>query len=165
MADSAAPSTKTRGRGSRRTLAVAFVAALLVGMGLAALSDLARGPSQATLTVAIAVRSEPPGAEVMIDGKPAGTTPLRSLSVSHGPHKIVLSKKGYEPRRMDVSAIADGEVFSAALVRLANAGLSVSSVPSGATVYLDGLAQGATPLRLEGLEPGECQVRVVLPVD
>ena len=41
--------------------------------------------------------------------------------------------------------------------------LSVSTVPAGAAVYVDGELQGATPVALEGLPAGDHRVRVVKP--
>jgi PEGA domain-containing protein/PKD domain-containing protein len=43
------------------------------------------------------------------------------------------------------------------------AALSVTSVPAGATVYVDGQLQGATPLDLKGLAPGDHRVSVMMP--
>ncbi len=54
----------------------------------------------------LVVESEPPGAEVWIDGDPAGLTPVR-LSFSHyGAREIVLSKGGYAlvKRLQDIQA-------------------------------------------------------------
>src|SRR5687768_13155670 len=40
--------------------------------------------------------------------------------------------------------------------------LSIASEPSGATVFLDGLPRGVTPLRVPALPEGEHRVRLVL---
>ena len=43
------------------------------------------------------VDSTPPGAQVLLDGKPAGTTPLQKLRVRPGDRTIRLQKLGFEP--------------------------------------------------------------------
>ena len=43
------------------------------------------------------VTSTPPGAQVLLDGKPAGTTPLQKLRARPGEHTIRLQKLGFEP--------------------------------------------------------------------
>ncbi len=43
------------------------------------------------------VASTPPGAQVLLDGKPAGTTPLQKLRARPGSRTIRLQKMGFEP--------------------------------------------------------------------
>ena len=43
------------------------------------------------------VTSTPPGAQVLLDGKPAGTTPLQKLRARPGERTIRLQKLGFEP--------------------------------------------------------------------
>lgn len=45
----------------------------------------------------IGIESDPPGAEVFLDGKPVGQTPQK-LRVSRGvPHSLYLKKEGFRP--------------------------------------------------------------------
>ena len=62
------------------------------------------------------VDSTPPGAQVLLDGKPAGTTPLQKLRARPGSHTIRLQKMGFEPweTRIDLKAGAT-ESISATL--------------------------------------------------
>jgi hypothetical protein len=53
-----------------------------------------------TLTIfpgGITISSEPSGAEVLVDGTPAGTTPLTLDNVTEGGHVVEVRKEGYEP--------------------------------------------------------------------
>jgi serine/threonine-protein kinase len=43
-----------------------------------------------------------PWAEVTVDGKPLGTTPLRPVSLEVGEHQVVLSHPGYKPLKKSV---------------------------------------------------------------
>lgn len=45
----------------------------------------------------VSIESDPPGAEIFLDGKPVGQTPLK-LSVSRDlDHSVYLKKEGYRP--------------------------------------------------------------------
>jgi TonB family protein len=43
------------------------------------------------------LRSDPDGAEVVIDGQPRGTTPIATLSVPPGKHRVEMTRKGFVP--------------------------------------------------------------------
>lgn len=75
----------------------------------ASLQERLVGPEDATGT--IAVQSTPAGAEVLVDGQPAGTTPVE-LQLAAGEHAIVLRLAGYadEERRVLVEAGAAAAV-------------------------------------------------------
>ncbi len=45
----------------------------------------------------LSVETDPPGAALTLDGKPAGTTPVKLESLKAGPHRIELALDGYEP--------------------------------------------------------------------
>ena len=51
----------------------------------------------------ILLRSEPPGGEIIVDNKAAGTTPS-TLTLSPGLHRITVSAPGYLPAYMEVEA-------------------------------------------------------------
>jgi hypothetical protein len=60
-------------------------------------------------------------------------------------------------------ALSGGNVATSATRRAgsdAEAALTVTSVPAGAAVYVDGRRMGETPLRLDALRPGAHRVRV-----
>jgi hypothetical protein len=53
-----------------------------------------------TLTIfpgGITISTEPSGADVLVDGIPAGTTPLTLDNVTEGDHTVEVRKEGYEP--------------------------------------------------------------------
>ena len=71
-----------------------------------------RAPSLATLRVV----STPPGAQVLLDGKPTGTTPLDKLRARPGERTIRLQMMGFEPWETTVRLQAGAtESISAAL--------------------------------------------------
>ena len=50
----------------------------------------------------LTVRSKPPGLNLVLDGKPLGTTPLERRQVASGPHRLVVSGTGFYDKGKDV---------------------------------------------------------------
>lgn len=114
-------------------------------------------PPEAHLaTGTLAVNTNPPGAQVIIDDQPRGRAPL-NLSLSTGPHNLVVQGDG-EPRTISVTIVAGAA--SGQYVELPKAApttgiLQVWSEPSGARVAIDGQLRGMTPLAVSDLASGE----------
>lgn len=108
----------------------------------------------------IRVTSDPEGALIFIDGRQTDeTTPADISGVSPGRHRIVCSLPGYYPEDRvlavnDHSGIPDAEV-SFTLEPYANGGITVSSDPAGAKLYLYGRYTGlSTPATISDLPIG-----------
>jgi PEGA domain-containing protein len=104
----------------------------------------------------LAVSTNPPGAQVIVDDQPRGRTPL-GLSLPPGPHNLVVRGDG-EPLTIPVTIVAGAA--SAQYVELPKAAattamLQVWSEPSGARVVIDGQPRGTTPLTVTDLASGE----------
>ena len=88
----------------------------------------------------LTINSTPAGAEVTVDGQtdPSWVTPLSLTGVAPGRHTINVSKAGYtsEARAIDVGQ-GSKAVIALQLGQL-SAGISVTSTPAGAEIYLDG---------------------------
>ncbi|MBW6394585.1 PEGA domain-containing protein [Thermus sp. SYSU G05001] len=118
-------------------------------------------PTPATAT--LVVDSRPAGAEVYLDGRLSGRTPV-SLQVNPGRHEVELRLSGYQPYRVTVNP-RPGErvqVFAQLVPEARQGTLAVTSSPSGAEVYVNGALRGRTPLRLV-LEEGTYQVELKAP--
>jgi len=111
----------------------------------------------------LVVDSRPSGAEVYLDGRLQGRTPL-SLSVNPGRHEVELRLPGYRSYRVTVNPKPGDrvQIFAQLVAEVREGTLVVDSSPSGAEVYVDGRLQGRTPLRMS-LEAGRHEVRVVAP--
>jgi len=111
----------------------------------------------------LVVDSRPSGAEVYLDGRLQGRTPL-SLSVNPGRHEVELRLPGYRSYRVTVNPKPGDrvQIFAQLVAEVQEGTLVVDSSPSGAEVYVDGRLQGRTPLRMS-LEAGRHEVRVVAP--
>lgn len=115
------------------------------------------------------VRSTPAGAEVVVDGRPRGVTPLALRDLAYGTYAIRVTRAGYvtETRRITVSSSrpAASVTISLRQERSPAAGgttgaVFVDSQPRGARVQIDGRAAGTTPLLVSGLVAGPHVVRI-----
>jgi hypothetical protein len=105
------------------------------------------------------ITTNPPGATAVIDGKPSGTTPV-TLSLIAGSHTLELRGVG-EPRSLPVTITAGAQLSQ--YIELPKAApvvgqLSVRTEPAGATVTIDGVRRGTTPMVVDDLEPGDHSV-------
>lgn len=118
-------------------------------------------PSEAKQNeTAFALLGAPPKAEVRIDGKLIGITPLPPrTALAPGPHQIVISRRGYSTFSSDFTAIEGRMVAVEVELTPLLAILKVSSDVPGAQVFVDEDLRGETPLELE-LRPGPHVVRV-----
>ena len=138
-----------------RVAAAAVVLVALVGGGaLLSRSSLPSASAEAPGT--LTVTTNPAGVPVVIDGEPRGVTPL-TLELAPGRHELRLAANGGNARVIPLTITAGGTVSQS--IELPTAGpqtgqLTVRTEPSGARVTIDGMAQGQTPLTLEGLTPG-----------
>lgn len=104
-------------------------------------------PSPALAT--LVVDSRPTGAEVYLNGRLSGRTPL-TLQVNPGRQEVELRLAGYQPYRVTVNP-KPGErvqVFAQLVPEPRQGTLVISSTPSGAEVYVEGALRGRTPLSL-----------------
>lgn len=121
------------GRRPWRAIMLGLLALLLLGLGALAAAWIALRPTTGTL----AVRTTPPGAEVLLDGRPVpGTTPLEIPGVQAGVRRV-------EARLPGVPAVAvDAEVAAGArseiALAFAAAAVTVLTHPPDALVRLDG---------------------------
>jgi serine/threonine protein kinase len=104
----------------------------------------------------VAIESEPPGAEVYINNRRSGTTPLDLDGLPANRHNAVrVVKEGYEPWTGGFNAVPGKTDRVFATLKKAAFAVQVNSQPPGARVYIDGQDTGkTTPASVEGLEPG-----------
>lgn len=106
------------------------------------------------------VSSEPPGAEVYVNGSYKGTTPL-VLDLYPDEYTVEIKKEGYNPYSEKVT-VKPGQMTSiTATLTLLNGVLTVSSSPLGADVYLNGTLIGTTPIEEYPLVPGTYELEIV----
>ena len=94
--------------------------------------------------IPIAVITDPPGANVILDGKPQGQ--VEQLTVSKGSHQVRLQMQGYEPVIQTIIVDEKSTLFKYTLQEIHDVPVELITNPSGAVVYLDDLKFGNTPL-------------------
>ena len=108
----------------------------------------------------VTISSQPDGAEVKVDDRVVGTTPLIT-EILQGQHNITLSLNKHKPVTLS-QTIEAGKALRLEPISLppADGWLVLSSKPAGATVSVDGNFHGATPLKLTLSSATEHTVRL-----
>jgi serine/threonine protein kinase len=136
-------------------------------------------PAAPPLGAALAIRSQPSGAMVTIDGRLMGETPIVLRDLAAGPYLLQVARPGYAPHQERVTLPAGGgeRTLSVALEAGVTApgpaqrspapgpgrgAIEVDSSPRGARVVVDGRFVGLTPLRLPEVASGSHAVTVEL---
>ncbi len=107
------------------------------------------------------------GASIRLDGKPAGSVPLRETLVP-GRHLVQVGKRGFVTFSKWVD-LESGQVLKIPVIlrpqEAKTGSLLVTADVTGLPVFIDGQQRGATPLVLDGLEVGEHLVEIRSPGD
>ncbi len=120
----------------------------------ATIPNMAPVPANAAATVPgiIQVTSTPSGAEIIFDDRQNGswTTPYTFQNVSKGRHTLEVRKSGYVPERRIVVLLGNESQRVSVVLTMAAGMLKVSTVPGGASIYVDGeLKREVTPANLK----------------
>jgi len=106
----------------------------------------------ATVPGIIQVTSSPSGAEIIFDDRQnsAWTTPFTFQNVSKGRHTFEVRKSGYVTERRIVVLLGNESQRVSVVLTMAAGLLKVSTVPGGASIYVDGeLKREMTPTSLK----------------
>ena len=138
---------------------VAVAAALVIAVIGAGSRVVWRRSASAPRVGTAAFDSVPPGAQVFVDGKPVGTTPVR-VELNPGVHGVEFKLK--QATRTQTIEIQKGHELPVNLEwnprRIGT--LEVASTPGGAKVLVDGREQGQTPLTVTDLSVGAHTVQI-----
>lgn len=133
--------------------------------------DATLNPMPSSTTGWIYVSSSPGGASVTLDGTIMGETPssgsLKLNNIATGTHAVVLNRPGYRQYTATVSVSANTVTEVSALLQPTAAptgtgGLTVTSTPAGANVFLDNAFVGISPLTLPDVAAGTHTVSMKL---
>ncbi len=97
----------------------------------------------------VLVTTDPAGAEVLSGDEVLGVTP-GTMELMAGTRQIVIRKSGFRTEQRTLSVVA-GQQEILPLIELEEAGglISLTSIPSGSAVTLNGIFAGNTPVELE----------------
>ena len=99
---------------------------------------------EAANALPVTFRFTPEDAKLYIDGKSAGTKLTQTLSV--GQHQIKLERDGFQTIEETITVNDEQVFFEWELADAPDAGLQITTEPEGATVYLDGVKLGESPV-------------------
>ena len=161
--------------GEKKPRSVFGSMAVIVGVVAGAITATVAGafwfsaqPRAATpATGSLTVESEPAGSDIFVDGSPRGKTPL-TMALVEGNHQLLL-QRGARTQTIPLAIKADTGIVhhitwpSEAAVPVAattTGSLRIVSDPPAATVTVDAVERGATPLTIAGLTVGQHDVVV-----
>ncbi|MGE5208700.1 MAG: PEGA domain-containing protein, partial [Alphaproteobacteria bacterium] len=127
-------------------------------------AEVQRGETGSTsfafVSIVTNITSEPSGAEIFVDGKSRGRTPLR-LDLPARPHELVAHLDGWPDEQQKIELAAKRE--NVAHFVFANGSVKITSAPGGATVIANKKEFGQTPLVIEEVKPGDVTYELRLP--
>ncbi len=95
---------------------------------------------------AVYVASDPPGAEILIDGESRGFTPSVVNGIEVGTHNLEVRKPGYNSCTKSID-IANSKILDVNCSISPQFGtLRIKSLPAGARIWVDNESEGLTPL-------------------
>ncbi len=111
----------------------------------------------------VRVESDPEGASLIVDGKTLGQTPL-DVELIQGEQQLQLTLDGHKPLQLQ-QRIQAGRDLALGPFRLQplDGSLTVNSAPPGASLTVDGVFQGTTPLTLTLTSGIEHELRLSKP--
>ncbi len=112
------------------------------------------------ITGLLLVESNPPGADVLIDGVSKGNTPLLLTDLPVGTYKLEFRSASQLPRTMEAELVDRTPVRVFAELISNTAQLTVTSVPDSAEVRINGILKGTTPVTIEAVQAGQSDVKV-----
>ena len=109
---------------------------------------------------AISINSNPSEATIYIDGKSTGKTPKTITDLQPATHLVEVKMDGYETWSESVEVKGDKENSLTADLQKITGSVNIISVPSDATIYLDGEETGTFPDTLKSISIGVHEVEV-----
>ena len=105
------------------------------------------------------VVSQPDSALVVVDTASQGLSPFFLDSIAPGPHVILVKKKGYFVKKINITVRPrETEDLTVSLVKPGS--VYVKSDPPGARCFFDSKESGKTPCEIAKLKPGDYDVRL-----
>jgi hypothetical protein len=156
------PDPKTPAPTGRRLTQIVAASVLIAAMGAAVYWADRLKVTTASPTGSLTIETDPPGAEVRIDGTMRGKTPL-SLSMPTGQYTLTVQQGGSQkqlPVTVSAGAVTVHHITWSETAAVETGSLSVTTDTPGGQVNIDGQDRGAAPLTVRALSPGQHRVVV-----
>jgi hypothetical protein len=117
----------------------------------------------------IRISSTPSASDIHVDNRLVGITPQTIGGISAGQHQVMLTKQGYENYMAQITVTTGNTTDLNAVLNQKQAAIPpsgsirISSTPSSASVYLDNRLSGVTPETINGITPGQHQLKILKP--
>jgi hypothetical protein len=102
-----------------------------------------------SLVDSLTVVSTPGGADVLLDGKKFGVTPIKINGVLVGEHSLTVVKEYYQPKNQTIQVYKAEENRIEVLLDKAEVEVQIKSVPPDSMVYIANNPIGKTPLSVK----------------
>jgi hypothetical protein len=162
------PAAKKRRTFAAMAVLVGAIWCVIAATAAGAFWFSARPRAATPVTGSLTVESEPAGSDVFVDGSARGKTPM-TIALVKGNHTLLL-QRGARTQTIPVAITADttivhhvtwpAEADAAAVAAAATGSLRIVSDPPAATVTVDAIDRGTTPLTIAGLTVGQHDVVV-----
>ena len=106
----------------------------------------------------VSFTSTPNGASVYMDGTLVGQTPFRKDDMLTGGHNVEFRLEGYNSVSTTLEVV-EGQTTSYNAILNAEFSASIHSNPEGASLQINGLSRGTTPMNVR-LTPGDYELRL-----
>jgi hypothetical protein len=110
----------------------------------------------------VLIHSDPPQADVRINGADRGKTPMLVIDLPLGKYRVQVSQPGYLPKEIDIVIADRTPVQVDAVLTPDSASLVITTTPPGAKAMLNGLVKGTTPCTVSKIPVGENNVELDL---
>jgi hypothetical protein len=110
-------------------------------------------------TGTLKIFSEPVGAEIMIDGNPAGITPIKLTVIMAGEHEVIARKQGYIDARQSLR-LAVNETQNLNLTLQPAAWLTVTVLPKQAIIKINGKECGSGTIQELAVPAGQVDIQM-----
>jgi len=100
------------------------------------------------------ITSDPPGSEVTSKGVSLGITPLLVTTLESGTHRLSVSSPGYQAKEVEVTLEGRTPLKQEVALTSDSGTISLTSDPSGAEVFINGISRGNTPCRVDRIPGG-----------
>ena len=112
----------------------------------------------ARITGILIAVSDPPGAEVTVDGVSYGTTPALVTALPLGTYKITFSMAGYKTKTVEVSVKDRTPVKTSVSLTSDTATLEVACDIPDVEISLNGVPRGTAPCTIDRIPAGEVEL-------
>lgn len=110
------------------------------------------------------IESDPPNALVYIDGILRGKTPVLVTDLTANEnHLLVVKLESYKDWKQTITGKENDMLNISAKLEPVTTELIINSIPSNATVYLNGIESGKTPLDITDIQEGTYNIKVSFP--